>query len=281
MHHVVVLFVLATLAFTPFSTARADVKPEAGKHYTIYLLAGQSNMDGRGKSKELVGDLAGFAKPFDNVLIRYSSGGHKRKLRDGQGLIPLQPGCNESPEQFGPEIGFGHAMAKAAPTQSILIIKVSEGGTSLRDDWNPDNPKSLYHRLMQVGKETCDSLTQQGATYEIAGMAWHQGESDADQADEYAKRLAAFIDRIRADLKQPDLPFVIGEICAANKQYQGVIAAQKQVAAAVKGVSFASSQGLTTQDANVHFDFRSQIELGRRLAEAMPKPPAKPAGRKR
>lgn len=197
--------------------------------------------------------------------------GHKRKLRESQGLIPLQPGCNESPGQFGPELGFGHAMATTHPEQNILLIKVSEGGTSLRGDWNPDNPKSLYHRLMKIGKETCDLLTEHDATHDIGGVVWHQGESDSGQADTYAALLTAFINRIRTDLKQPDLPFVIGQICDANKKYQDLIAAQKEVAATVPAVGFASSEGLTTHDANVHFDFRSQIELGRRMAEAMPK----------
>ncbi len=280
MHRFLAFAFVASLAFASFTTAHAEVKPEAGKHYTTYLLAGQSNMDGRAKTKDLTGELAGFAKPHETVLIRYSSGGLKRKLREGEGLLPLQPGCNEGPDQFGPEIGFGHAMAKVNPKQNILIIKVSEGGTNLRTDWDPENPKGLYQRLMHVGKETCDLLTQHGATYEIGGMAWHQGESDAGNADEYAKRLAAFIARIRTDLKQPDMPFVIGEICVANPQYQGVINAQKGVAGSLKGVGFASSQGLTTHDKNVHFDCRSQIELGRRLAEAMPKPQSKPAARK-
>lgn len=268
---------VVALALVPCTTALAEGKPAAGKHYTIYLLAGQSNMDGRAKAKDLTGDLAEFARPHEKVVIRSSSGGHKRKLRESQEIVQLKPGCNESPGQFGPEIGFGHAMAKSHPDQSILLIKVSEGGTSLRGDWNPDDPKSLYHRLMAVGKETCDQITQAGGTYEIAGMAWHQGESDSSKGDQYAPLLTAFINRIRTDLKQPDLPFVVGQICDANPQYRGVIAAQKQVAATVPAVGFASSEGLTTHDANVHFDCRSQIELGRRLADAMPKGKNKPA----
>lgn len=286
MKHLFTFSFMAAMAFAPFSAARAEVKPEAGKHYTIYLLAGQSNMDGRAKTKDLVGDLAEFAVAHPTVLIRYSSGGHKRKLRESTGLIPLQPGCNENPEQFGPEIGFGHAMAKAHSDQNILLIKVSEGGTNLKSDWNPDNAKGLYQRLMKVGKETCDLLTEHGATYEIAGVAWHQGESDAKGGEQYAELLSAFIGRLRADLKLPGLPVAVGQICDANPQYQGVIAAQKKVAASVPGVGFASSEGLATHDKNVHFDVRSQIELGRRLADAMPKgehrhaKPKPPAARK-
>lgn len=269
MQHFPITFFLTILTFASLTTSRADVKVEAGKHYTIYLLAGQSNMDGRGKTADLKGRLARYAKPLDKVLIRYSSGGHKRKLRESDGLIPLQPGCNENPAQFGPELSFGHAIAAARPQQNILLIKVSEGGTSLRNDWNPTKEKSLYHRLIHLTGETRDHLAEQKATCEIAGMIWHQGESDASHADQYAERLTTFITHLRTDLEAPQLPFVIGEICLDNPAYQDLIAAQKKVAESVPAVGLASSKKLTTHDKNVHFDFSSIIELGQRFAKEL------------
>lgn len=269
MHRMRRFVFLAVLSFMLSIHAGAEVKPETGKHYTIYLLAGQSNMDGRGKTRDLTGKLAAYAEPLDTVLIRYASGGHKRKLRESGGLIHLQPGCNENAGQFGPELGFGHAMAKARPQQNILLIKVSEGGTNLHSDWSPESEKSLYHRLIQVIGETRAHLTEHGATHEIAGMIWHQGESDSGRADAYADLLTAFMGRIRQDLELPKLPFVIGELCVDNPGYQNLIAAQKQVAKDVPGVGFASSKGLTTHDRNVHFDFGSLIEFGERFAKEL------------
>ncbi len=267
------------MVFAAFSAAHAGIQPEAGQHYAIYLLAGQSNMDGRGKANDLTGDLAGYAAPHDQVLIRYSSGGHHRRLRESEGLIVLQPGCNEQPGQFGPELGFGHTMAAARPDQRLIFIKVSEGGTNLREDWNPDHANSLYQRLVGIVGETRDLLAEHDATFEIAGMIWHQGESDSadPHVAQYADRLTGFVGRIRADLELPDLPFVIGELCADNPRYETVIAAQKEVAASVPGVGFASSAGLTTHDEDVHFDFGSLIELGRRFAHAMLALEGKPA----
>jgi iduronate 2-sulfatase len=160
-------------------------------------------------------------------------------------------------------------MATACPDQNILVIKVSEGGTSLRQDWNPDDPKSLYHRLTAVTKETCDLLTRAGATYAFGGMVWHQGESDSNRPDEYPALLTAFIDRVRTDLNAPGMPLVAGGLCADNPKYEGLNAALQKLAETTKDVGFASSKGLTTFDKNVHFDARSQLELGRRMAEAM------------
>jgi iduronate 2-sulfatase len=258
-----------TLAGVPASATHAEVHPEAGKHYTIYLMAGQSNMDGRGRAEDLEGDLAEFAKPNENVLVRFSSGGYKRRHRQSQGFVPLQPGINEKPGQFGPELGFGHALAKALPKQNILIVKVSEGGTSLREDWNPENRKSLYHRLVATCKKTCELLTERGATYEFGGMAWHQGESDSNRPEEYPARLRSFLDRLRADVKAPGMPLVVGGLCSDNPKYKGFNDAMQEFAASSDDIGFASSDRLKAFDKNVHFDARSQIELGQRMAQAM------------
>lgn len=271
MRRITPLLFHAAMAFAPFRTAAAKVEPEPGRHHTVYLLAGQSNMDGRGKNSDLTGDLAGYAAPHDRVLIPYSSSGHHRRLRESGGLVPLQPGCIEQPGQFGPELGFGYAMATARPEQHLIFIKVSEGGTNLREDWNPDRDNNLYQRLIRLVGETGELLAEHEATFEIAGVIWHQGESDSadPHADQYAARLTRFIERLRKDLELPGLPFVIGGICGDNTRYQTVIEAQQQVAAAMPGVGFASSDGLSTHDADVQFDAPSQVELDRRFARAM------------
>lgn len=246
----------------------SDWKPDPGAHYEIYLCAGQSNMDGRAKAVDLTEVLAPYAAPQADVLIRSSSGGLRRKHRVSDGIITLRPGCSESPLCFGPELAFGRAMADARRGKKILLIKVAEGGSSLFLDWNPDYAKKLYAQMMLFTRHTQELLKAQGATSEIAGMIWMQGESDSvkNQTDKYQERLTSFIARVRADLQVPNLPFVIGQICAANPSYKEIIAAQKAVARSVPATGFASSAGLKTSDKNVHFDARSQIELGKRFA---------------
>ena len=41
-------------------------------HYEVFLVAGQSNCDGRGKASDLTGPLAKWARPQDVVLIVHS-----------------------------------------------------------------------------------------------------------------------------------------------------------------------------------------------------------------
>lgn len=93
----------------------------------VFVLAGQSNMDGRADPAGLPGELQ---QAQERALVY---GGKARK--------PLTPG-----KQFGPDISFGKAMA-AALGKPVGIIKFAKGGTNLADDWSPDNPVGLYVKL--------------------------------------------------------------------------------------------------------------------------------------
>ena len=47
---------------------------------------------------------------------------------------------------FGPEIAFGHEMAKAWPDETIGIVKFAIGGTSIltwKPDWSKKTPTEL------------------------------------------------------------------------------------------------------------------------------------------
>ena len=269
VNHVAFSFILALAGNAPAADASAATwKAEKGGHYEIYLCAGQSNMDGRAPAKGLSGTLAHYAQPQQDVLILHSSNGLHRKLRESPGIITLRPGCSESPASFGPELSFGRALTDARKGKKLILVKVTEGGTNLYADWNPDALNQLYARLLLNVRKTQKILEGAGATSEIVGMIWMQGESDSDtqQWGKYQERLTAFIDRVRTDLKVENMPFVIGQICAANPAYQKIIAAQKAVAQNVPGTAIASSAGLKTSDKNVHFDAPSQIELGKRFA---------------
>jgi glycerophosphoryl diester phosphodiesterase len=98
---------------------------------------------------------------------------------------------------------------------------------------------------------------------ELAGVLWHQGESDQNDA-EYLAKLKELIANLRKDLGSPELPFVAGQV---NK----VELINKQVArlpAEVPLTAFASSEGLTCMD-RWHFDAKSMKTLGERYADAI------------
>jgi hypothetical protein len=250
------------------------------EHYEVFLVAGQSNCDGRGKAADLTGPLAKYAAPQKDVLIAYSCSKLRGPILASNGFQPLQPGWSVAPGKrptavpsgtFGPEVSFGRAIADAMPGKKVALIKYAEGGTSLAKDWNPDVKDRLYEAFLQHTNASLKALKDKGHTATLRGMIWHQGESDsALKAEEYQKMLAAFIGRVRTDLKSPELPFGIGEVYDNGKR-DSIRTAQKAVAAEVKGAFFVGADKLETFDKGTHFDAASQIELGQRFAAGMVK----------
>jgi iduronate 2-sulfatase len=262
------------LLFGNASTARAD-------HYEVFLVAGQSNCDGRGRAADLTGPLAKWSRPQEDVLIAYSCSKLRGPALDSAGFKPLQPGWSVAPGKkrpttlpsgtFGPEVSFGRTIADHLKGKMVALIKFAEGGTTLARDWNPEAKHRLYQTFLDFTKKSLKELTDRGHTYTVRGMIWHQGESDAGLTTaEYQKLLTAFIDRVRADLDAPVLLFGIGEVYDNGKR-DTVRAAQRATAGKVKGVFFVSADGLKTSDMGTHFDAASQIELGERFAAGMAK----------
>ena len=269
-----ILWVL-TLLLLPLGLAGAE-------EYDLYLLAGQSNMDGRGLTEDLTeAQLSGL----ENAIIYY-----RNVSIESEGWSPLQCGFSKPPKfkggipapTFGPEIGFVQAISKAQPDRKIALIKGSKGGTNLRRDWVPgekDNKESqgpCYANFLETIAMATQKLSDEGHTYRIRGLLWHQGEGDSKAATEvYQRRLLGFSDRIRQDLDIPDLPIVVGELFDNGKR--------DKTRAAIRLVGQSSPlYGLVTADDTTshdgtHFDAASQLLMGTRYAEQILKIQESPA----
>ncbi|MBN9522659.1 hypothetical protein J0H58_29740 [bacterium] len=256
------------------TTARAD-------QFEVFLVAGQSNADGRGAVAQLKGPLEKWARPQDDVRIAYSCSKLRGPVLASRGFEPLQPGWSVAPGKarptalpsatFGPEVSFGRGLADRLKGKQIRLIKFAEGGTSLAKDWNPAVKDRLYPTFLDFTHKSLKELTDAGHTATLRGMIWHQGESDAElPAAEYEAQLTGFIARVRTDLAAPDLRFGIGEVIDNGKR-DAVRAALKATAEKVSGAFFVSATGLTSHDGGTHFDAASQIELGERFAAGMAK----------
>ena len=246
------------------------------EHYDIYLLAGQSNMDGRGQ----VSDLSeSQQKPMEQAIIYY-----RNPPFTSDGWKPLKPGYSRPPKfkgelpspTFGMEIGFAHTMVKAQPNTKLAIIKGSKGGTNLRSDWKPgekgdkESQGPQYRDFVKTIQMATAELTKRGDTYTIRGLLWHQGESDAKKAKRYSSRLEQFIKRVREDVGVPALPVVVGEVFD-NGNRDKVREAIQNVAKANSTVGLVKSEGTTTWDPGTHFDAASQLLMGNRYAKEMRK----------
>jgi iduronate 2-sulfatase len=242
--------------------------------YDVYLLAGQSNMDGRGKAADLD---AAQRQPSTQALIYY-----RNPPTSSDGWKPLAPGFSMPPgykgglpaPTFGPELGFAAALLAAKPDQRLAFIKGSKGGTSI-EEWKPGTKGAAstqgpcYRAYLETIALAEKALTANGDTMTIRALLWHQGESNAkDTAEEYQAKLAVLIARLREDVAQADLPVVVGEVFDNGKR-DGVRAAERAIVKAIPAVAFASAEGLVTSDNGTHFDSASQLQLGRRFAAAL------------
>ena len=228
---IIALSMVAGIFAGPVFGAQAGKSP-----LKVFILAGQSNMEGAGQIKmnpkrnEGKGSLEYIVKDpktaarckhvvdkdgkwvvRDDVWIWYF---------DRKGGLTAGYGARET--TIGPEFQFGHAMGEAIDNQ-VLLIKIAWGGKSLARDFRPPSSGrevgKYYTDMLKHVKDVLGSIKTHfpdydGKGYEIAGFGWHQGWNDrVNQAanDEYEKNMANFIRDVRKALGVKNLPFVIAE----------------------------------------------------------------------
>lgn len=214
----------------------------------IYLLAGQSNMMGKGKISELP---ASYRHTPSNVKFYYQ--GREK------GLAQFA--------YFGPEIGFAHEIARAFPNDQHIIIKQAATGSTI-ERWLPG--QALYKGLLrQVGFSLPEEHDKK-----IDAIVWMQGESDARSADlagQYGGRLNRLIHGLRNDLNSPHSMFIFGQINPEDLAFSKVAqvqASQRQVQQASTNTILVSTDGLGKLYDHVHYNANGQLELGKRFAKA-------------
>lgn len=142
---------MALVAATALSAANAAAKP-----LKVYILVGQSNMQGQAAETTLAGlamdpetkplydklvDGNGKTRVHENVSIaafsRTDSWGKIGDCVEKHGPLTVGYGGNTtSTNRLGPELGFGVTMVDNVK-EPILLIKTSWGGKSLKCDFRP------------------------------------------------------------------------------------------------------------------------------------------------
>lgn len=188
----------------------------------VWLLAGQSNMEG-------MGDMTAPAKP--HPLVRaFSLRREWRQAADplhvlgespdpchhgGRPLTPAQAGRHRrtTPKGVGVGVFFAREMlARSGVPQGL--IAAAHGGTSMAE-WDPSlkarGGASLYGSML---------LSLRAAGQPVAGVLWYQGESDTDgrTAEVYTKKMRALVAAVRRDLRQPSLPWITVQLGAVHGQ---------------------------------------------------------------
>lgn len=170
-NRVIHLFMLSLLMALPALAEDKKVK--------VFILSGQSNMEGKGNPIHLdtykhdpliqpsyasLKDGAGWAQR-DDVWITYPSknGGAKHG--------PLTVGYGTKGEDsIGPEFGFGHAVGDAID-EPVLLIKVAWGGRSLHKPFRPPGALPTDAELKQMAAEAKLKFETQMQNYEAKKKA--------------------------------------------------------------------------------------------------------------
>ncbi|WP_452224015.1 sialate O-acetylesterase [Lacinutrix chionoecetis] len=220
---IVVSYIICFLLTVSIKTeAQNTLQPKKTK---VFLLAGQSNMDGRAKASGLSEtDKQRLKKAQQNVTLYYNF--EKGKPLDTTKVAKHTAKKFGADYLFGPELFFGIEMSEKYPNHKIVLIKRSKGGMSLYGAWNPDwdekkatlmneqNQPKLYSELVSYSNHILSQLSN----YELCGMLWVQGETDSGKrfgtkpGEAYETNLSKLISRVRSDFKKPNLPFIMFQV---------------------------------------------------------------------
>lgn len=271
----------------------ADISAE---EVDVYLLSGQSNMEGSG----LIADLQTDSQ---TAALQEMPGAN---FWNGETFEPLVVGktkTSRQPTRFGPEIGFASAIASF--DRPAYLVKYAASGMPLHRGFNAGNwlgnepgpgrrtfypgevagdpnQGTLYRSMLSRFQAAIAKLRSDGHTPIVRGFLWMQGEADAKQevsATEYAASLKQLRDRLASDIKMDKpLAMVFGQVLPyepAMERFTHRAEIRDEMAAAdersgdarsIPHVRMVSTDGLALNKDTVHYGSSGLLSLGRAFA---------------
>ena len=229
----------------------------------VVLLAGQSNMAGRGIIR-LPMDTVTYA----NVLSLN---------KDTIWVTAKNPVHYDKPEAaVGMAITFATNLAKLFDNNvRIALVPCAAGGTSI-SQWLSDYQFTTATASFKLYTNLISRAKTAQKTGKIIGLLWHQGEADGGVSlnTNYQSNLHDLFNRIRTDLNEPNLPIIAGELGkyfdlpnSACVNADSISRYTKKLKTIINNFDVAGSESLTPNSDNVHFTAASQVIFGQRYAE--------------
>jgi len=199
---------LWVLAFAIMLPVLAPQVQAADKRVKVFILAGQSNMEGHGQVRSL--DILGKHPKYGHLLKKLKNSDGSWAVRKDVTIAwttknkksgPLTVGWGYGENEIGPELMFGMIMGDKYD-EPVLLIKTAWGGKSVWCDfrspgagemtWDEQRilkrddhlkPGLFYRKMINEIKECLANIKDivpgyQGQGYEIVGMAWFHGWND-------------------------------------------------------------------------------------------------------
>ncbi len=232
---------LVALALATMSSAGT-----AAPTIQVFLLAGQSNMVGRGQP---ISDGTG---PVDPNLLLYRDGAWQ------EAQDPLGPDKDKE-RGVGPGMTFGlGVLSHEPPGTKVGLIMCARGSTTI-GAW----------RHGSGAFNSCRSMAHaSGGT--VAGVAFLQGEFEAKSRGKAARWQKGF-EAVERDFEKwfGQVPFVLGQIGNIDRPYAQEVRDQQTAAAAeFAAVTLVPSLDLPLQPDGVHFTADAAKALGYRYGDA-------------
>eukprot|EP00310_Coccolithus_braarudii_P024807 CAMPEP_0183357922 /NCGR_PEP_ID=MMETSP0164_2-20130417/47729_1 /TAXON_ID=221442 /ORGANISM="Coccolithus pelagicus ssp braarudi, Strain PLY182g" /LENGTH=287 /DNA_ID=CAMNT_0025531679 /DNA_START=17 /DNA_END=880 /DNA_ORIENTATION=+ len=227
----------------------------------VFCLAGQSNMAGRGALP--------VTTPPGDVRIRSFS------QRSDVWETAANPLHSDKPEKagVGPGLSFARVLLRALPSQQIMLVPCAWGGSPI-SRWAAKGG-DLFN---EAKRRTQLALEQAGEGAVLAGILWHQGESDCGevgQAESHMRETADALAHLREELGAPTTPILAGELGNFLDRNDSRFAFADIVNAGIAGLpkqltscTLVTAHGLGHRGDRLHFDTAAQNELGARYGAA-------------
>ena len=253
----------------------------------LVLLAGQSNMAGRGYAgPEDLKAIPGveYIRPDfiwspaiepitkDRPFIG-TFGADGKKITSADPFETVIPGKDQQVVGVGLGRTFGRLLAADHPEATVGLIPTAVGGTEIAawlpggvDKW--DASKHPYDDSVKLAKEAQKSG-------KIVAVLWHQGESDvAAQTADYKEKLRKVVKNFRRDLGLDEsVPFIAGDMASF---YEEKIASHidivdnaiLELSQEIPSFYTVGTKDLNHRGDNLHFDSESLYKLGERYYSA-------------
>ena len=217
-----------------------------------FLLIGQSNMAGRGRICEAKAIDTRRIFVFRDGIFQPFSRPVSRDFPDA-GVCLAESFAESYVKKYGVDVG---------------IIPCAVGGTRI-EQWKKGS-ELFENAVNQV------ELARKNS--EIAGILWHQGESDTapERCEVYEENLDNLVNDLRTSAHLENVPFITGalgdflefyEPDPRQKNYPLINTATKNVVKKNDKMGYVSADGLTANKDNLHFNAEALYEFGLRYFE--------------